>query len=91
MIKSFRSKALEQLYEGKPKGVNANHRERLEEILAVLDVAEAVADADIAGWKLHPLKGDRQGEWSVKVSGNWRVTFRMDGSDVTDVDYEDYH
>ena len=91
MIKRFRHRGLKRLYEGGRQGVNAQHAERLEEILGVLDVAESPSDVDIAGWRLHPLKGDRKGEWSVKVSGNWRVTFRFDGSDVTDVNYEDYH
>jgi proteic killer suppression protein len=60
-------------------------------ILAALDAAEAPNDVDIAGWRLHPLKGARRGEWSVGVSGNWRVTFRFDKNNVIDVNYEDYH
>ncbi|MBP8291544.1 MAG: type II toxin-antitoxin system RelE/ParE family toxin [Caldilineaceae bacterium] len=40
---------------------------------------------------LHELKGDRQGTWSVRVSGKWRVTFQFDGTDAVAVDYEDYH
>lgn len=46
---------------------------------------------DLPGLVLHPLKGDRKGEWSVRVSGNWRVTFRFEGEDAEAVDYEDYH
>ncbi len=72
-------------------GVNANHVAKLRLILAALDAAEAPADMDVAGWRLHPLKGARKGYWSVWVSGNWRVTFRIQGNDTTDVDYEDYH
>jgi len=45
----------------------------------------------LPGLQLHPLKGDRRGAWSVRVSGNWRVTFVFVGSDVDQVDYEDYH
>jgi len=60
-------------------------------ILAALDAAEVPSDVDIAGWRLHPLKGARRGEWSVWVSGNWRVTFRFDKNNVIDVNYEDYH
>ena len=45
----------------------------------------------LPGLNLHQLIGDRKGTWSVRVSGNWRVTFRFEGEDVTDVDYEDYH
>ena len=65
--------------------------ERIRGILTHLDVAQQPADLALPGYGLHPLKGARKGEWSVSVSGNWRVTFKFDGIDVTDVNYEDYH
>ena len=71
--------------------MNTDHVRRLRLILAALDAAEVPGDMDIAGWRLHPLKGARKGEWSVWVSGNWRVTFRFDETNATDVNYEDYH
>ena len=40
---------------------------------------------------LHQLQGRRRGIWSARVSGNWRITFRFDGADAVDIDYEDYH
>ena len=40
---------------------------------------------------LHPLKGDRAGQWSVRVSGNWRVVFRFEDGEAVDVDLIDYH
>jgi toxin HigB-1 len=43
------------------------------------------------GWRLHPLKGNLEGHWSVAVSGNWRLTFRFEGEDAALVDYQDYH
>ncbi|MCC6610654.1 MAG: type II toxin-antitoxin system RelE/ParE family toxin [Burkholderiales bacterium] len=43
------------------------------------------------GLRLHELKGDRKGTWSVTVSGNWRVSFRFEGKDALDVSYVDYH
>ena len=43
------------------------------------------------GWKLHRLRGDRRGQYGVTVTGNWRITFRLRGNTVTDVDFEDYH
>ena len=46
---------------------------------------------DFPGLHLHRLKGKYRGRWSVRVSGNWRVTFKFDGTEVTDVGYEDYH
>jgi proteic killer suppression protein len=48
-------------------------------------------DLDMPGWRLHPLKGELVGYWSLTVSGNWRVIFRFIGSDIELVDYLDYH
>ena len=92
MIRRFRHLGLKRLYERDDRsGVNAAHVARLEQILTLLDVAQRPTDIDIPGYRLHPLKGERKGEWSVSVSGNWRVTFRFDEGDVTDLNYEDYH
>ena len=92
MIRRFRHRGLKRLYERDDRsGVNAAHVTRLERILTLLDVAQRPADIDLPGYRLHPLKGERKGEWSVSVSGNWRVTFRFDEGDVTDLNYEDYH
>ena len=46
---------------------------------------------DLPGFRLHPLRGSRSGTWAVTVRANWRVTFRFEGEEVTDVNYEDYH
>ncbi|WP_224788637.1 type II toxin-antitoxin system RelE/ParE family toxin [Pandoraea terrae] len=59
--------------------------------LARLDVATNSRDMDVPNWKLHLLSGNMAGHWSVWVSGNWRLTFRMDGEDAEIVDYQDYH
>ena len=92
MIQRIRHKGLKRLYKSDvATGVQATHRNRLRRILTNLDVAMQPDDMDLPGYNLHPLKGDRKGEWSVDVSGNWRVTFRFEGTDVTDVGYEDYH
>jgi proteic killer suppression protein len=66
-------------------------RERLENVLAVLDVAAAAMDLDLPGYRLHALKGGLKGLWSVTVSGNWRITFRVEDGNVFDVDLTDYH
>jgi proteic killer suppression protein len=71
--------------------VKVEHAERLRLILGRLNVAREPGDMGLPGLQLHPLKGDRRGAWSVRVSGNWRVTFVFVGSDVDQVDYEDYH
>lgn len=59
--------------------------------LAALDTATDIEDIDIPGYRLHPLKGDRKGIWSITVNGNWRVTFQFTGGDAHIVNYEDYH
>ena len=92
MILNFRHKGLKQLFEsGISAGVNPRHVPRLRQILALLETAETVGDMDLSGLNLHELKGERKGTWSVKVSGNRRVTFRIKQGDAIDVDYEDYH
>ncbi len=63
----------------------------VEEILGLLDVAESPRDMGLPGYRLQPLKGDLKGLWSVTVSGNWRIMFRFEGTDVYDIDLVDYH
>lgn len=92
MIGGLRHRGLRRLYrDGDARGVPAEHTGKLRRILTLLDVAQRPDDMDVPGWRLHPLKGTRKGEWSVRVSGNWRVTWRFEGKDATDIDYEDYH
>ncbi|EYR79105.1 MULTISPECIES: type II toxin-antitoxin system RelE/ParE family toxin [unclassified Shinella] len=92
MIVSFRHKGLELFHtSGSTKGIQASHAAKLGRILGLLDVASAPADVNLPGFKLHPLKGNMKGHWSVWVNGNWRVTFRFIGADVELVDYQDYH
>jgi toxin HigB-1 len=91
MIRSVRHKGLKRLYEdADPRGV-AEHVVKLRDILARLDAARAIADMEVPGFRLHPLKGELKGSWSVTVRANWRVTFRFADQDVFDVDYLDYH
>ena len=59
--------------------------------LAALDTAQAADDMDIPGFRRHSLKGQKKGLWAIKVSGNWRITFRLREGNVYDVNYEDYH
>ena len=60
-------------------------------ILARLSAATSPQDMNLPGLTLHELTGQRKGTWSVKLSGNWRITFTFDGVDAYDVDLEDYH
>jgi len=92
MIKKFKHKGLQKLFEfGKFAGVKPNHAARLKKILALLETADAPDDMDLPGLGLHELKGAREGTWAVKVSGNRRVSFKLQSGEALDVDYEDYH
>ena len=92
MIKSIRHKGLKRLYEtGSAAGVQVSHARRLRLQLAALDSAQVVEDIDIPGFRLHPLKGESKGRWSIFVNGNWRLTFEFDQGNVHLLDYEDYH
>ena len=92
MIISFVHKGLEKYYlTGSKAGIQAAHASRLRLILTNLDVSETSDDMNLPGLALHPLKGDKIGLWSVKVSGNWRVVFAFSGKNVELVDYLDYH
>jgi toxin HigB-1 len=91
MIKSFQHKGLRGFYEtGSTRGIRADHAKRLARMLPFMDRAMSPGDLDLPGWRLHPLKGDRQTYWSLSVSGSWRLTFRFVGSDIELVDYLDY-
>lgn len=66
--------------------------EKIRRVLAAIDGAENLDElAATPGWRLHRLHGDRQGTWSISVTGNWRLTFRVEDDAVYDLDLEDYH
>jgi toxin HigB-1 len=90
MIVSIRHKGLRRLYENDdPRGLTSEHVGKIRDILARLDAAITVADMDLPGFRLHPLKGDLAGSWAVTVRANWRVVFRIRGGDAHDVDLID--
>ncbi|MCB0007543.1 MAG: type II toxin-antitoxin system RelE/ParE family toxin [Anaerolineales bacterium] len=92
VIRSFKHKGLEKYFStGSKAGISAEHASKLRLILGRLHAATEPRDMNLPGLMLHELKGSRAGTWSARVSGNWRVTFRFDGPDAIDVDYEDYH
>lgn len=92
MIKNFRHKGVQRFFEtGATAGIHAAHAARLSRQLLALNAARSSQDMDLPGWRLHALKGDLAGHWSVKVSGNWRLTFTFVGEDAALVDYQDYH
>ena len=73
------------------RGISAKSTPRLVVILDALEAIEHASEMDIAGPYFHRLKGARKGEFAVRVTGNWRVTWKIGGNDVTDVLMEDYH
>lgn len=92
MIKNFKHKGLERFFtKGDYRGIPAQYASRLERMLDRLDASKSPADMDVPGYRFHPLKGERSGEFSTSVSGNWRLTFGFIGEDAIDVNLEDYH
>ncbi len=92
MIRSFRHKGLEDYYyDGTKKGIQPKHAGKLADILDALDAAISPQDLNFPGSGLHRLQPKKDNRWAVKVSGNWRITFRFESGDVYEVDYEDYH
>ena len=92
-IVGFRHKGLRRFYEtGSARGIRADLVGKVAVMLHAIEQARHVEQvAKLPRWKLHPLKGNRRGEWSVWVSGNFRLTFRVDGENVSDIDLENYH
>ena len=92
MIGGIKHRGLAGLYcNDQTKGLKQSLVKRLRQILALLASAQVVEDMDIPGLKLHPLKGDLVGFYSVSVSGNWRVVFRFENGEATNIDLIDYH
>ncbi len=92
MIKSWKHKGLKELFlKGSKKGVHADMADRLRRRLDVLDAANSLKALGIPGFRLHSLSGKMKGKHSIRVTGNWRITFRFKNADVFDVDLEDYH
>ncbi len=92
MIRNFGTRALKRLYEhGDRSGINPPHLGRVQRILAHLDIATNSQDMNIPGWRLHRLRGDLRGFWSVDISGNWRIIFRFEDGEPCDVRYLDTH
>jgi proteic killer suppression protein len=74
------------------RGLPPDLTKRLRNILAVLIIAEDMTKVvGPPGWRVHQLKGDRAGTWSVSVRGNWRLTFHVVGGDICNLNLEDYH
>jgi proteic killer suppression protein len=92
MIGSVKHRGLKRLYErGDRSRVSAEYADKLENILFALDNALVIEALDLPGFRLHPLKGDLKGFWSITVRANWRVIFRFEDGQALEVDLVDYH
>ena len=92
MIRTFRHRGLRRLFKNDDRrGLNPEHVEKIARVLALLQRASRPEDMDLPGYRLHPLKGELAEFWSVTIRANWRIIFRFEGTDATDVDLIDYH
>ncbi|MFZ7164030.1 type II toxin-antitoxin system RelE/ParE family toxin [Avibacterium avium] len=92
MILSFKHKGLELFFKtGKTSGIQAKHANKLRLQLTALDAAKNPFDMNVPSWNLHQLQGNLAEHWSIKVNGNWRLTFKFENGHAEIVDYQDYH
>lgn len=92
MIKSFKHEGLEKFFtKGTTAGIQSEHAVRIRDRLAFLHSAQTIDDMDKPGYRLHPLKGKKDGLWAINVTGNWRIVFEFVDGDAYIVNYEDYH
>jgi proteic killer suppression protein len=91
MVGSFKHKGLEEIYStGKTRRIGSDHTAKCVRILQLLEVALRPEDMNIAGFRFHGLQGKPQ-RWSVRVTGNYRITFGWSGENALEIDFEDYH
>jgi proteic killer suppression protein len=92
MIRSFRNKALQRFFEaGNTRGLSVRDDKLVARVLRALEAATKPEDLNLPGFHFHSLRGDQKGRHSVRVTGNWRITFGWTDEDAIDVDLEDYH
>jgi toxin HigB-1 len=93
VVRNFRHKGLERFFiENDSKGLPGTAVEKLRRMLAFLqNMASANELHSIPVWKAHRLKGNRKGSWSLFVTRNWRLTFRIESDVICDINLEDYH
>ena len=92
MILSYKNKALKLLLnEGISRGLPPELVKKIRYRLGAIRAATNPNQLRISGYDLHELEGNRAGTWAIKVSENWRITFKFKNEDAYDVDFEDYH
>lgn len=92
MVRSFTHKGLETFfYTGKKKGIQPEHADKIARILDRLNAAYDIMDMNYPGSYLHKLSGNLKDQFSVRVSGNWRIFFKFIDGDAYIAKYDDYH
>ena len=92
MIESFRHKGLKRYFEEDDRSkLPADMVSRISVLLSTLHAAQDLEGMNVPSFRLHPLKGNLKGFWSVTVRGNWRLIFRFEQGNAFDVDLVDYH
>ncbi len=97
VLHSFRdpvvcARGLEKFFTtGSKAGIPPKFEDKLRVQLGLLNVATTPNQLDLPGYDLHPLKGELEGHWAIKVNANWRLTFRFIGEDAEIVNLQDYH
>ncbi|RAH95801.1 plasmid maintenance system killer [Acuticoccus sediminis] len=92
-VRSIRHRGLRRLIEqNDDREIRSDQVRRVRNILSALIAAPDIDGmSGPPGWRIHQLSGDRAGTWSISVSGNWRITFELDGDVLCHLDLEDYH
>lgn len=92
-IRSVKHRGLKRLIEDDDeRGIRHDLTPRVRNILSALISAADMAGVEgPPGWRIHQLTGDRAGTWSISVSGNWRITFDIEGDEICNLNLEDYH
>ena len=92
MIKTIKTKSIKRLYENDDRSkLPADMVDRIRNIVSSLDSANSLDDLNIPSYKLHPLTGNRNGQWSITVRSNWRIVFKFENGNAYDVEFVDYH
>jgi proteic killer suppression protein len=92
VIQSFPHAGLEKYFlTGSKAGIQPALAAKRRRQLTLLNTAKSAHRMDVPGWELHPLKGALADHWSIRVNGNWRLTFAFENENAVLVDYQDYH
>ena len=89
-LKANFCKLLQALFKGE-KEATTKEQKKLKRRLEHIDSALKIENLKLSGYDLHELQGNRKGIWSIKTTGNWRITFRFENGHAYDVNHEDYH